>query len=174
MIFGFGYIYFSIKENRICWVLGFFSSAIFCVVFFFSKIYMQSGLQIFYCLMSIYGWVIWGKGKESIKITSLKIWQNLVYFAFIGMAVVLFSLLFSSFTYEYVFLDLFIAAIALCATYLTSQKIIQCWNYWLFVDALSIYLFSSQDLYLSSLLFVIYFVMSLVGRHQWIKQANKI
>jgi nicotinamide mononucleotide transporter len=174
VMFGFGYIIFAIKENRICWILGFFSSAIFCVIFFTSSIYMQSTLQVFYCLMSVYGWINWGQGNASVKITAIKLRQHFYAIFFIFMMVYIFSWVFTKLSYEYIFLDLCIAMIALCATYLTSKKFLQCWDYWLVVDALTIYLLVSKDLHISALLYVIYFVMSLVGRYQWINKMNAI
>ena len=106
VMFGFGYIIFAIKENRICWILGFFSSAIFCVIFFTSSIYMQSTLQVFYCLMSVYGWINWGQGNASVKITAIKLRQHFYAIFFIFMMVYIFSWVFTKLSYEYIFLDL--------------------------------------------------------------------
>ena len=64
-ILGILYVFFSIKQNIATWLLGLLTSLLYCYVFFVSKFYADMGLQVYYVWVSIYGWVLWAKGKQT-------------------------------------------------------------------------------------------------------------
>ena len=46
------------------WVVGFLTSLVYVFVFFFSKIYADMGLNIYYVAISIYGFWQWTRRRE--------------------------------------------------------------------------------------------------------------
>ena len=57
------YLFLEIRQHRAMWVVGFLTSLVYVFVFFFSKIYADMGLNIYYVAISIYGFWQWHKGK---------------------------------------------------------------------------------------------------------------
>lgn len=49
------YLFLEIRQHRAMWVVGFLTSLVYVFVFFFSKIYADMGLNIYYVAISIYG-----------------------------------------------------------------------------------------------------------------------
>ena len=53
------YLFLEIRQHRAMWVVGFLTSLVYVFVFFFSKIYADMGLNIYYVAISIYGFWQW-------------------------------------------------------------------------------------------------------------------
>ena len=62
VVLAFGYLAFAIQENSLCWYFVFFSAAIYVWIFFDARLYMVSLLNVYYVLMSLYGWQQWRRG----------------------------------------------------------------------------------------------------------------
>lgn len=174
------YLYLEIKQNIWLWPLGIITSAFYIYVFFTSKFYADMGLQVYYLVISIYGWWHWlyggdPLGKEELPIgrTSLKIWVNLflVSIALFGvMAFVLVNFTDSPVPYG----DAFVTALSITATWMLARKLIEQWWIWVVVNIVSLGLFIWKELYPTSILFFFYFTMSVVGYYQWKKEMEKV
>jgi nicotinamide mononucleotide transporter len=70
------------------------------------------------------------------------------------------------------YLDAFITAFSLIATWMTTKKMIENWLYWIIVDALGILLFANREFYLLALLNIIYTSMALAGYFSWRKKMT--
>ena len=68
------------------------------------------------------------------------------------------------------YLDSLISIFGILATYLTTEKHIENWIIWIFVNLLSILLFTQQKLYLSAFLFGAYLLLSIIGLVSWNKE----
>jgi len=65
------------------------------------------------------------------------------------------------------FLDSFTTIAAVVATYMVANKILENWVYWFVIDGISVYLYQARELYVTSLLFVLYLVLIFIGFHRW-------
>jgi nicotinamide mononucleotide transporter len=65
------------------------------------------------------------------------------------------------------YLDSFTTWASILTTYMVAKKILENWIYWLVIDSLSIFLYLQRDLYLYSLLFLIYLVIVVFGYLNW-------
>jgi nicotinamide mononucleotide transporter len=174
VLFGFVYVLLAILENRVCWIFGFFSSFIFLFIFYQSEIYMQALLQIFYCFVAVYGWLNWGSQSNPLAITRIGILKSIFYFLFAASLFFVIYSLIRDLGIALIPIDLFISILAITATYLASEKKIENWFFWIIVDLLTIYLLVSQGLFVSSLMYVIYFFMSVIGLLKWHKNLKAI
>ncbi|OJV38857.1 MAG: hypothetical protein BGO29_10595 [Bacteroidales bacterium 36-12] len=168
------YLYLSIKQKVSLWIFGFMCSALYIVVFFQSKFYADMTLQFYYLGVSIYGWFSWKEkakqtGKElPIKKTNLR---NVLILLPITIAVL--------FLYYYIlknhtdsplpFADSFTTALSITATWMLAKKMIEHWILWIIVDSVSAGLYFYKELYPTTILFVIYTIMAVIGWIQWRK-----
>ena len=67
-------------------------------------------------------------------------------------------------------LDAFTSWGAIITTYMVAQKILENWIYWFVIDSISIYIFLSRELYLTSMLFFIYLIIICFGYASWRKK----
>lgn len=176
------YLYFSIIQNKWLWPLGFVSSAIYVIVFFDAGIYADMGLQLYYVIISIYGWINWTKmhqnsegGQIKFVITKplLLIFLLLITFIlFITLSQIL--IFFTDSTVPYI--DAFITASSITATWMLAKKYIEHWIVWVIVDIVSAGVYYYKQLYVTIVLYIIYTVFAIVGYLMWFRSTrnNKI
>ncbi|MFV0591472.1 MAG: nicotinamide riboside transporter PnuC [Draconibacterium sp.] len=178
-ILGLLYIFFSIRQNIFTWPTGLISSFLYVIVFFNAKLYADMGLQVYYVLISLYGWYFWIKGKKPeastqvpVQITSKK----LRYILAISSVVLYFLILFilKNFTDSDVpYMDSLTTALSIVATWMLAKKYIGHWIIWIFVDAVSAGLYVYKGLWPTVILFTIYSIMAAVGYFEWKKDLSR-
>ncbi len=174
------YLYLEIKQNIWLWPLGIVTSAFYIYVFFTSKFYADMGLQVYYLVISIYGWWHWLYGgdpstKEELLITrtSMKQWINLALVTFVLFGVMVFVL--KNYTDSPVPIgDAFVTSLSITGTWMLARKLIEHWWIWVVVNLVSLVLFIWKGLYPTSVLYFFYFTMAVVGYYQWKKEMLKI
>jgi len=175
------YLYFSIKQKIWLWPLGFISSAIYAFIFYRSKIYAGMGLQVYYAIISVYGWYIWQKSKNgrgtqvSVKslINSKKTILTLIIISivlFIGLSQILVYYTDSQIPY----FDAFITSLSIVATWMLAQKYIEHWWVWLLADSISVGVFFSNKLYFTTVLYLVYTLMAFLGFKTWKKDLVEL
>ncbi|MBK6950740.1 MAG: nicotinamide mononucleotide transporter [Crocinitomicaceae bacterium] len=55
------YVILAAYRKIACWFFGLISSGIYVYLCFKSNLLIETGLQIFYIFMSVYGWISWHK-----------------------------------------------------------------------------------------------------------------
>jgi len=170
------YLYFSIKQSIWLWPLGLLSSALYVFVYFFSKFYADMGLQVYYVVISVYGWYHWiyGKGsgaEKNLPISSISLRLSLILSLITLVLFVLLGEVLIHFTDSTIpWGDALTTAISITATWMLTQKIMEHWLLWVFVDALSLALYIYKDLDITAFLFFVYTLMAVVGYLQWKKE----
>lgn len=179
LIFGLLYILLSIKQNIWCWPVGFITSALYIYVFFVTKFYADMGLQVYYLIVSVYGWYYWMFGAKNKKQDDLKISKtniklgiylflaNLILFAVIAYILVNYT------DSEVPYWDAFTTAASFVATWMLARKIIEHWIIWIIVDSVSLGLYIYKGLYPTVILFAVYTVLAIFGYIEWKKELKK-
>jgi nicotinamide mononucleotide transporter len=178
-VLGIAYIFFSIQQKLVTWLLGLLTSVLYIYVFFVSKFYADMALQVYYVWISIYGWVLWAKGVDTskghidIRVSKLKRSMFLKLgiisaLLFIGIYFVL-----KYFTDSPVAVgDSFTTALSIVATWMLARKIIEHWIVWVVVDGVSVALYLYKDLYATSILFIVYTIAAIWGYYIWSKDIK--
>lgn len=178
-ITGLIYLYLEIKQRVWLWPIGIITSAFYIYIFYVSKFYADMGLQFYYLIISIYGWYHWLFGgktevKNSLPVTAT---PKSIYLPLIAVSIVMFFLI------RYILLDFtdspvptgdaFTTALSITATWMLARKYIEHWYVWVVVNAVSLGLYVYKGLYPTSVLFVFYTTMSVVGYFQWKKDFHE-
>ncbi|MCK4465617.1 MAG: nicotinamide mononucleotide transporter [Bacteroidales bacterium] len=183
-IAGLLYLFFSIRQNIWLWPLGLVTSALFVYVFFTDSLYADMGLNVYYVVISIYGWYHWlysgetGK-KNSLKVSRLSKWLTfkLILLTFIVYWVLVFALhklpeWFDIAPAELLYLDAFTTAASVVATWMLARKIIEHWIVWIVIDSLSMGMYFYKGLYPTMILFFVYTIMAIKGYTEWKKDLQ--
>ena len=177
VIFSIAYLIFSIRQNILLWPLGIASALCYMVVFFQSKFYADMGLNGYYVVISIYGWILWKKGSgesgTGLAVSRLGKRQALILFLITALAFAGIGVILDRFTDSPVpYWDAFTTALSFTATWMLARKILENWILWIIVDAVSMALYLYRGLYPTLLLFAIYTTMAVIGYLKW-KQSYK-
>ncbi len=174
------YIYLEIKQRSSMWVVGFITSAIYVVVFFQSKFYADSALNVYYVAASVYGMYCWHftqKSDDGVSaerpITRLTLSLGVILglisaILYVGMGYVLDNFTDSPIPYY----DALITSFSFVATWMLARKILEHWILWIFINFFSSGLYLWRELYPTAALFVVYGIMSVVGWFKWKQSFN--
>jgi len=170
---GLMYVYLEIVQKRSMWVVGGISALIYIAVFMDSGLFAATFLQVCFFVMSIYGWIVWGQDnstepEEKVRKMSRKVLVNSLMLSVAAYAAVTFLLInFSDDPMPY--LDSLIAVMSLLATYWVTGRYAENWIVWIINNAVAIFLYASQGLYPTVLLYLAYLIAAFVGYWHWRK-----
>lgn len=170
---GFGtlYIVLAIRPHPACWIAGLISSLLFAVLFLCHTLYLESLLQIYYVVMAIYGWYRWCYGGPNHSTLAISHWpqhQHLVLISVLLLATMLLGWgVAHASQASYPYLDALITLSSLAATYLSTQKVLENWLYWIVIDAIAVGLYLSKGLLMTAGLSLIYVVLAWQGYCRW-------
>ena len=171
VIFAVAYLVLAVRENSLCWYAAGISALIFLFIFWDVKLYMESGLQIYYLAMAFYGWYQWrgaNRKTASLRVSKWRAKQHVIALALIAtLTFISGSLLNSGTDANLPYLDSFTTWASVVTTFMVARKILENWFYWLVIDSVSIYLYLDRELYFTSLLFAIYIVIIFFGWFAW-------
>jgi len=165
------YLVLAIRQNIWCWAAAAVSTLLYLFIMYRASLYMESALQIFYLAMAAYGWYEWrhgGAGGEELQVTTWPMRYHLFALAAVfGLVLISGELLTRYSAAALPFLDSFTTWGAVVATFMVARKILENWIYWFVIDAVSIGLYLSRELYFTAALFAAYLVMIVIGYRKW-------
>jgi len=175
---GIVYVILATKQNIWCWYAGFVNVALYIFIFIDAKLYGDMALQVFYLVMSIYGWYQWKFARTDLNMkiavshikTKLLLW---VIFITSAMAVI-FGYLLTFTDTDVPRLDGIVTALGLTGTWMTARKYIENWLVWIIANTLCIAIYFYKDLYPTLVFYFIITVLAVIGYYQWKKELKKI
>ncbi len=179
VVTGILYVILEVKQNRFLWPLGIITSAAYIYIFFTGKFYADMGLQVYYVLISIYGWYYWSRGgaketKGAIPVVRINRQQLILLFLTFAFSWVLIYFVLDRYTDSSVPLgDSFTTALAIVATWMLTRKIIEQWFLWIIANVVSIALYIYKGLYPTAILYAVYAGMAVYGYLEWKRSMNK-
>lgn len=168
-IFGFLCVWFTIKENILCWPAGIIQVFLYIFVFYEARLYSDVLLHIIYFFLNIYGWYHWiNNGKpEHLKVTIAGKYTSAWILVCIGGTNVL-GFVWSEYTDAALpYPDSFITVASLTAQWLLTRKKLESWFFWISVDIVAIIVYWMKGLYLTTGLYVVFLVLAIVGYMEW-------
>ncbi len=169
--FGLAYVILAARENSWCWPAALIGTGTGILVFWDASLIMESGLNVFYLVMALYGWWQWQRGglnDTKLKISAWNAKQHVGAIAFILVFTVISGYFLNAKTGAALpYVDSFTTWSAVLTTWMVAKKILQNWLYWIVIDSVSVWLFWQRELYLYAVLFVIYTVIAIYGYLNW-------
>ena len=169
------YVILAVKESIWCWGAALISVTLYIYICYTAQLYPETGLQAFYLLMTFYGYHQWNKNDSSLKIQQWTITKHLLILLIGALLTFLMGFYFTIYTNAAMpLVDSFTTVFSVFATYMVTKKVLGNWLYWIVIDIVSVYLYFSRDLQLTSLLFIVYTVIAIFGYFSWLKRNNEL
>lgn len=181
VVSGIASVWFSRIENIWVYPVGLVSTILYTWITFDSHLLGEAAVQIYYTVMSIYGWVLWARRNDQrqhivrITISTPKEWaQHFAFFAFlyISFYIALTYARKSFFTGAIPFGDAFASAAAFTGMWLMAKKKVESWYWWIATNIASIPLYFVKLLVLTSVFYGILLVMAFFGLAEWKRRAR--
>lgn len=171
------YLYLSVKQKVSLWLFGFLSALCYVVVFWQWRLYAVMTLQLYYLAISVYGWISWkrgaveGGGEMPVRKTTNR--QALVLSILTVLLFLIYYFVLARLTDSALpFADSLMTAGSFIATWMLARKLIEHWLLWIIVDLFSVGVYLYQEMYSTTLLYVVYTVMAVVGYFSWRKSLR--
>ncbi|WP_177761756.1 nicotinamide riboside transporter PnuC [Flavobacterium sp. I3-2] len=165
-------------NNPLNYLFGIGSIITTLFVMFENKLYAEFTLNLYYLVMSIYGWYFWKFGKQKQE-TSISYATNKDYVVSFSIVVFTFCLfyfgLFHFTDSDVPILDAVISAFAWAGMWLMAKRKIENWIFLNISNAIAIPLMIHKELYLYAILSLILFIVATSGYFKWktlIKKTN--
>lgn len=151
--------------------------ALYALIFYQARLYSEAGLQVFFFVVDIYGWVLWQKnsgGQRQVCVGWMDRNQRLVWAGLTGALSLSLGWLMHSFTNAALpFVDSAIAGASVAAQFLLSFRKIENWVLWITIDVVSIGLYINRSLFLTAGLYVLLLGLSALGLRDWMRADNE-
>jgi len=164
------YLLLAIRQHVSCWLAAFVSSCLYVWVLFSARLYMESVLNAFYAAMAIYGFRQWqhGKGGAALEVTRWPIARHAgALLAVTALSVISYLFLRRFTPAAWPFVDSMVAWSSVFATFLVARKVYENWHWWLAIDSVSLCLYFTRHLYVTTLLFGLYLILIVIGMREW-------
>jgi nicotinamide mononucleotide transporter len=173
VIFSIIYVILAAKENIWCWTAAAISVLLYIYICYTAKLFPETALQVFYFIMAMYGYYNWNKYDASLRIKEWSAKKHL-FIIFLGaLLTFLMGFYFTTYTSAKMpIVDSVTTVFSILATYMVTKKVLENWLYWIVIDIVSVYLYFSRDLHLTSVLFVVYTTIAIFGYFVWLKQSK--
>ena len=177
VVFGIASVWYAKKENILVFPTGIINTIIFVYICYKYTLYGDLLINVYYTLMSIYGWYMWSKlvKGEHIDITTAttKDWMKALGI-FVGTVafVVCVYLYFNRFDRTTDYVDTITTGVFFAAMWLMANKKIEHWLLWIAADVISIPLYFVKGLGFTGIQFTIFLILAIQGYIEWKKSLN--
>lgn len=176
--FGIASVWYAKKEHILVYPTGIISTAIYVYICYQFTLYGDLIINIYYTIMSIYGWYMWTRIVDShhLEITrtsKLDKLKALGIFAFTAVFVIIVYIYFDRFDRLTDYFDTFTTGIFFAAMWLMANKKIEHWILWIGGNIISVPLYFIKGLGFSGIQFTIFLILAYLGYTSWKKTLSK-
>ena len=171
--FGLLSVFFIMKENIWGYPTGLLNVGLYVYLCFKAGLFANMGINVFYFIVSIYGWYNWahpGEQETRLRVKRLNRKETLI--AICSMMILLFFIwrLLRDFPESsYPFFDALTTSIFIIAMVLQALKCLESWILWIAGDFIAIPLFASSGLAFTCLQYLAFLIMAISGFFSWKK-----
>lgn len=181
-LFGLVSVYFASRTNILTWGTGIVNETFLFILFFQVQLYADMFLQIYFFVVTLYGWYKWNSKTTETKISEISFRNKIFLTATILIGTLISGFLFTNIhlylpTYfkiqaAYPFTDSFVMVSSIVATVLLAKKKIDNWYLWIAVDLVCVVLYFKKSVYFLSLEYFIFLGLASYGLYHWKKKLR--
>ena len=173
VFFGLLSVWFSKNNNVLVYPTGIINTSIFVYLLVKWELLGDMIINVYYFLMSIYGWYYWTRKSNNegytpitrIHSTDIKI----------ILIIIVSSVLFVSYLYSFFekwsgfvsYVDIITTAIFFAGMWLMARRKIESWVFWILGDIISVPLYFAKGLAFSSFQYLIFTFIAIAGYYKW-------
>lgn len=190
VFFGLLSVYFSIRKNIWVYPTGIISTLLFIYIMFVFGLLGDMLINVYYTVMSIYGWILWAKNADDhvhvdVKKASKADWKTgSILFAgsliFVGTVYYLKPYIDNRFSMNGVqlglyhldwanYTDIVTTSLFLVGMYFMAKRNLENWLFWIVADMICVPMMFYKGLALTGLQYFIFTVMAIIGYLEWKK-----
>lgn len=178
-VIGLVYIYQEYKASIWLWLTGLIMPIVYTFVYYEAKLYADFGMQIYYILAAVYGFLYWQFGrkkKENIEVPitrfpKQKILPTLFVFLLLWGAIYYVLITFTNSNVPV--LDSFGNVLSIVGLWALAKKYIEQWWIWVVADIELSALYIYKNIPFTAGLYALYAIIAVAGFYKWKKMMKE-
>lgn len=162
---------FYVKINPLAWPISIVAFLLDIVLYFERGLYADTGLNIIYLVLTLYGLYLWcfgGKNRTALPITHITFGQVQALTLVTIFGTIAVDLILRKYTDSRLpFWDAFTAVFSLVGEWLLCKKILQNWLVWFVLNGLYAGIYFYKGIPVHAFLQILYFGFAIVGYFYW-------
>ncbi|HEY5463603.1 MAG TPA: nicotinamide riboside transporter PnuC [Hanamia sp.] len=182
VISGITSVWFSRKENIWVYPTGLIGTILYVYISFKGSLLGEASVNLYYTIMSIYGWILWAKRNQqqehivNITWSNKKEWMNELLFCASFYIVIFYALSYLKKDFApgaIPWADAFASSTAFTGMWLMARKKVESWYWWIATNIASIPLYFIKHYVFTSVYYLILLIMAVWGLVEWQRRANE-
>ncbi len=178
---GIASVWFSRMENILVYPVGLVNTIIYIYLSAKGQLYGEASVNLYYSIMSIYGWILWAKRDEQqhhvVQITSSTGKDSINQLLFFTTCYILIFTALNYLKKEFApeaipWGDAFASATAFTGMWLMTRKKVESWYWWIATNIASIPLYFVKHLVFTSVYYFILLIMAIYGLIEWKRRVK--
>ncbi|MEI7597197.1 MAG: nicotinamide riboside transporter PnuC [Bacteroidota bacterium] len=169
-------VFLTARQVIWCWPVALINVILSGWIFWFSLLYLDFALQIFYFFMTLYGWYYWlygGEAKTEAKVSKIPLKELALYFITTLIAAPILGYVFTKYTNAALpYWDSLVFVWGVIGTIMMAKKYIENWILWIINDLVCVGIYFVKDLYGFTFLYLIFTLLAVFGYIEWRKDFN--
>ena len=170
-LFGVVSVFLSVRQNIWSWPTAIVNVGLYIFVFYETRLYADTGLQVVYVVLNAYGWYHWlygGKNCTELPVTRTGLRLGLFLATLVAAGTILIGTLLARNTDAALpYIDALTTSTSLVAQWMMTRKLLENWPVWVAVDVVYIGMYINKSLRVTAVLYFIFLILSVVGYFQW-------
>lgn len=176
VLLGLLYLFQELRQSPAMWITGIIMPCISLFVYYRAGLYADFGIDIYYILAAVYGFIVWkkgGKGGKELPVTHMPLRMVLPFALLFAAVFALIAFVLMRWTDSTVpFADSFTTALSIVALLMLARKWLEQWWAWAVVDAVSAALYVYKGIPFYAGLYTLYTVLAIYGYFKWHKSCS--
>lgn len=162
-------VWLTVRAHVINFPVGIANSALFLLLFTWSRLWADAVLQIIFIALGGIGWWQWLRPRVARRsvVRSASLVEVGLCGAFVACTTAVLTVVLRSANDAAPFWDALTTALSLAAQYLLNTKRLQTWWFWIAADVVYVPLYFAKSLYLTALVYVLFLAMCIAGLRAW-------
>ncbi|MGL5958220.1 MAG: nicotinamide riboside transporter PnuC [Phocaeicola sp.] len=168
------YLWLEYKASVYLWIASVIMPAIYLFVYYEAGLYADVGINVYYLLAAVYGWINWqskqnnGSTQSELPITQMPLRYYLPLGIICTTCFFAIVYLLKNYTDSTVpWLDSFTTALSIAGMWMLAKKYIEQWWVWLIVNLVCTGLYIYKGLEATAALYGLYAIITLLGYRKW-------
>jgi nicotinamide mononucleotide transporter len=184
VIMGIVSVWYSRKENILVYPTGLINTTLYIYLSFKGHLLGEASVNLYYTIMSLYGWYLWTRKTEDktnfvlqISHSNKKEWvQQFIFFGVIyAIIYLLLTYAKTAFAPEAIpWADAFASATAYTGMWLMAKKKVESWIWWILTNIASIPLYFIKGYAFTSVQFMVLLILAIAGWISWNQKSKEI
>ena len=172
-------VWYAKKNKILVYPTGIISTLIYIWILFKSHLLGDLIINAYFFSMSIYGWFFWSRkdnGNFQNKISRLNLNELILGLLIFVSGFIMVKFLYNISNWQESFvssIDTLTTAIFFSAMWFMARRKIEHWILWIIGDIISIPLYFYKGLYFTSIQYLIFTIIAILGFFTWLKELNK-